>query len=416
MNSEKYVGTEVGISVKKVVYFFKNCNLAFSTLKQTAMRNKFTFGLIFILSVGFLMNCSSGKRSLEKGRYHKATLEAVKQLRSNPNNKKAANVLVQSYPLAKQVALQKIQNVMSINVADKNSQAADEYIGLNKLADEIQRSPKAIQLVGAPTYYNNELNQVLPLAAEEQYTIAENLLRTNNIMDARQAYYAYLKADGYIKGYKDTSQKIQQALWVATLKVVVEKPVTPGRYQLTSDFFYDNLMSEMNKFSKNRFVKFYNYNEANSQGVEPDQFLVFDFEDFVVGRMFESKETYEAKQKNVIVGRTQVNGETKNVYGTAKANVTRYKREVLSEGLLSVRIFNSDGNRILDNNRFPGQFVWGNEWLTFTGDEKALNEEELALSKAKPLMPPHDQDLFIEFTKPIFGQTMDYIKRYYSNY
>lgn len=379
--------------------------------------NKIIYSFVFILIAGISLNCSSGKRSLEKGKYSKATREAVKQLKSNPNNKKAAKVLIQSYPLAKQDALRKINDAMAFNSPDRYSIAADEYIALNDLADLIHGSPKAIQLIGQPTSFARELGDMLPKAAEEKYNQAELLMKSGDIMDALQAYYAYKKADEYVRGYRDVGQKINISLDAATLKVVVEKPQTPSRYQLTSDFFYDNLMSEMNKFSKNRFVRFYNWKETGEGNlIRPDQYMILDFEDFSVGNFYESTDRYEAVKDSVVTGRTQVNGQTVDVYGKVRANVTLHKQEMISQGLLSVKVINSDNTRILENKRFPGQFVWGNQWLTYNGDERALNDEEYKLSKGGPLPPPPSQNLFIEFTKPIFDQTMDFVKRYYSNY
>lgn len=372
---------------------------------------------ILIASLFFMTNCTSGKRSLEKGKYHKATTEAVKQLKSNPNNKKAASVLKESYPMAKRTALEKIETAMNTNHPDKFSIAADEYNGLAQLASLIGGSPKALQLVGTPYNYSNELGDILPKAAEEKYNQGVYLMQSGNMRDAREAYYAFVKSNQYVRGYKDVGTKINESLDAATLKVVVDKPQIPTKFQFSSDFFYDNLMNEMAKFSKDRFVKFYNWNETGQGSlIHPDQYMVLDFEDFSVGNTRDFTDRYEAVKDSVVVGRTQVNGETVDVYGTAKAKVTLYKQEVMSEGLLSVKIVNQDNTRVLDSKRFPGQFVWGNQWLEYKGDEKALNAEERKLANARPLPPPPPQDMFVEFTKPIYSQVMDYVKRYYSDY
>lgn len=375
------------------------------------------FLFVVLLTAGLMLNCSSGKRSLKKGRYYKATHEAVKQLKSNPNHKKAASVLVESYPLAKSEGLRIIQNTLSSNSPEKYSTSADEYRKLNELADLIHSSPKALQLVGQPENFSPELGEILPLAAEEKYNQGVQLMKSNDIMDAREAYYAFKKADDYVRGYKDVGSKITESLDEATLKVVVEKPQTPSRYQLSSDFFYDNLMSEMNKFSKNRFVRFYNWQETGNEGLQHvDQYLVLDFEDFSVGNIYDRTDRYEAIKDSVVTGRTQVNGQTVDVYETVKAQVTLHRQEVTSQGMLSVKVYNSANTRVLESKRFTGQFVWGNQWLTYNGDERALNEEELKWSKGGPLPPPPNQDLFIEFTKPIFEQTMNFVRKYYSDY
>lgn len=372
---------------------------------------------LFFLSILFIVGCTSGKRSLEKGKYNKATTEAVKQLKSNPNNKKAASVLVQSYPLAKKTALQKIQTAMNTNNPDKYSIAVEEYRELAALATLINGSPKALQLVGAPDDFSSQLGEFLPKAAEEKYNQGNYLMQTADRKNAREAYYAFLKANDYVRGYKDVNSKINEALDAATLKVVVDKPQIPARFQLSSDFFYDNLMNELTRISKDRFVKFYTWQETGEgRYVKPDQYMVLDFEDFSVGNTREFTDRYEAVKDSVVVGRTQVNGQSVDVYGTVKAKVTLYKQEVMSQGLLAVRIVNQDNTRTLDSKKFPGQFVWGNQWLSFNGDERALSREEKKLANSGPLPPPPPQDMFVEFTKPIFSQVSDYVRRYYSGY
>ena len=170
---------------------------------------------------------------------------AIKTLRSNPKSKNSIEVLQQAYPLAKENSMRKIQNTLDVDVADKYSIIADEYLVLNAIADAIYTCPKAMELFPHPEQYSKELREILPLAFEESYKQGERLLQLNTLRDAREAYYQFLKAEYYMPDYKDVKEKIQVALYAATLKVVVQKPITPERYQLSADFFYDNLMAQM---------------------------------------------------------------------------------------------------------------------------------------------------------------------------
>lgn len=119
------------------------------------------------------------------------------------------------------------------------------------------------------------------MAAEEAYNLGERLLRSNTIRDAREAYVQFVKAGNYMPDYRDVEEKIQDALYAATLKVVVEKPITPEKYQLSADFFYNNLMERIYKITENQFVRFYTYEEARNERLNnPDQYLLLSFEDF----------------------------------------------------------------------------------------------------------------------------------------
>lgn len=377
---------------------------------------KLSYLLVLIVVTFLSVNCSSNIRNLQRGDYYNATMGAIKTLRSNPKSKKSIEVLQQAYPLAKENSMRKIQNALDVDVAGKYSIIADEYLVLNAIADAIYTCPKAMELFPHPEQYSKELREILPLAFEESYKQGERLLQLNTLRDAREAYYQFLKAEHYMPDYKDVKEKIQVALYAATLKVVVQKPITPERYQLSADFFYDNLMEQMSKITANQFVRFYTYGEAKEEGLEkPDQYLVLSFEDFTVGNLRETTNNSEVSRDSVLVGTTTVNGEKQNVYGTVKAKLTVHTREVISEGILSAKIINAYNNKVEESRNFPGRFVWVNEWASYKGDERALTNKQLKMTETKPIMPPPEQDLFIEFTRPIFDQAVGFVRNYYSS-
>jgi len=71
---------------------------------------------------------------------------------------------------------------------------------------------------------------------------------------------------------------------------------------------------------------------------------------------------------------------------------------------------------VLTAEKFPGEFVWYCEWGSYNGDERALTSKQLKISKLKEIAPPQPQDLFIEFTRPIYNQLTNKINSFYRNY
>jgi hypothetical protein len=374
--------------------------------------------IIWILAVAlFFSGCSSSKKSLQRGDYYVAAMEAIKQLRSSPNNKKQQEVLLQAYPLAKENSLRKIRNAMDMNAPDKYGITADEYIALNTLANEIYTCPAALRLIPQPEQFSRQLGDILPLATAEAYQLGEKNLSLKTIQGAREAHHYFVKAKQYTNDYRDVDDKIAIALEMATFKVIVQKPITPLRYQLSSDFFYNNLMAQISKTANTGFVRFFTEEEARNENLtQPDHFLVLDFEDFSVGTMREINNTVEVKRDSVLVGTTLVNGKNQNVYGTVKADLTSSRREVIAEGVLSAKIINASNDRIEQHRNIPGKYTWFNEWATYKGDERALTDAQKRRTNTKPIMPPPQQDLFIEFTKPIFDQTVSFVRNYYNKY
>ena len=371
--------------------------------------------IIWILTTAMLFaGCGSSKKMLQRGDYYASTMEAIKQLRSSPDNKKQQDVLIQAYPLMKENSLRKISNAMELNAPNKYGIAVDEYTALNKVVDAIYTCPKALQLIPQPAQYNRELAEMLTKAAEASYQAGERQLRLQTIQGAREAYHHFVKANQYVKGYRDVNQKIAEALEMGTYKVVVQRPVTPQTLQLSSDFFYNNLMAQFSQTTASSFVRFFSEEEARrEQLTQPDHYLALEFDEFSVGNMIESKHTSELKRDSVLVGTTTVDGKKQNVYGQVKAEITTFKREVISQGTLSVKIIYVANNRIEQHQKFPGKYTWVNQWATYKGDERALTDAQKKMTKSEPVMPPPKQALFVEFTKPIFDQTVKFVKNYY---
>ncbi len=111
-----------------------------------------------------------------------------------------------------------------------------------------------------------------------------------------------------------------------------------------------------------------------------------------------------------------VEADTNKVYGTVKATLYQYRKATTSKGVVGFRIIDAKTGALLSAEKMPGEFVWVSEWATFNGDERALSPEQLRLTRLKEQAPPPPQDLFIEFTKPIYEQITTKIRDFYKNY
>jgi len=372
---------------------------------------------ILLSFIIFVSSCSSGYNAYKHGDYYKACLESIDRLRSSPNSKKPQDVLVSAYPLAQETALREVENAKLANGTDKYDVLVYQYDRLNQLAKAIYTCPKAYQLIPQPTEYISELSSAKKQAADQAYNMGVAALHANTIDQARLGYQYFLKANEYVSGYKDVINKIDEARYCATLRIIVEKPNTSNRYQYSADFFYNNLLTEMSQSAKNRFVRFYSSEEAATEKMRnPHQYIVLNFEDFTVGNTRETTNTIDLKRDSVIVGTVKVEGKTYNSYNTVKAKLTTYRQEISSGGVLSLRIIDAQNNRELQTKNFSGQYVWATEWATFQGDDRALSEQQKKMLGQKPQTPPLHQDLFVEFTKPIYTQAASFVRSYYSRY
>lgn len=325
-------------------------------------------------------------------------------------------VLSNSYPLAIKYYNDRINNIRHSNDLFKSGNMIAQYEMMNALYEQIMRSPGALAVIPDPYKYYDEIRNLAELAAEERYQAASAALTMGTRESAKEAYYHYLKADSYVQDYKDVNEKIEEALEIATLKVIVDQiPVPTVNFQLSVDFFQDQVDEFLFHYNQNPFVRFYSTKDTWLEN--PDQIMVLMFDQFSVGNTNNLQKTHIAENDSVEVGKVKLeDGTEMPVIGAVKAEYTEYIREIISNGLLSMKILEAGTERVILHEKFPGEFVWVSRWASFNGDERALTPDELKLTRMKPLNPPPPQDMFIEFTKPIYSQITNTVSRYYNNY
>jgi len=365
-----------------------------------------------------LLSCSSGKKAFERGDYFNATLQAVNRLRSNPNSDKALQAVKDSYPMSLSYFQGKIDYALSTNSPFKYSEVVDYYEKMNRLSDEISRCPAALNVFPKLNYYTSELAQTRKLAAEEQYQAGLENEKINTRLAWKDAYFNFQQTDRFAPGYKDVKRRMDDAKYNATLKVIVGQIAVPRAYQLSSDFFLNQIIENLTRYRPNEFVEYYSPEAADNARIKnPDQLLKMSFDDFVVGQIYDKESVRELRRDSVEVGTvTLADGKKVKAYNTVKAKLIVNRRELISNGVLDVTIVDLAKNSVVSQRKFPGQYVWFVEWGTFNGDERALNDKEFAMCKRKPSPPPGPQDLFIEFTKPIFNQVTPFLKSFYQKY
>ena len=379
---------------------------------------KRTYYFLFtVLAVFILSACSSGHTAYKRGDYFKACFEAIDHLKTSPNSEKSQFVLSKAYPLALKTATREIENANIANAPDKYDVLVYQYERISTLAGAIYACPKANQIISAPVEYTRELSDAKKMAAESAYQRGIQALNVGTVEQARVAYKYFLNANKYYYGYSDVLNKIEDAKYYATYRILVQKPLTSYKYQYSADFFYNNLLSDLVKITSNKFIRFYTPEEAARENMnDPHQYLILDFQGFSVGNVRDSHSSLDVKRDSVVVGTVKVEGKTYNSYATVKATLITYVREIVSGGILNVRIIDVNSGRNIQERNFSGQFVWKDSWSTYRGDDRALSSQQKSMCDKKPIIPPSQQDLFVEFTKPIYDQTLPYLKGFYSKY
>ena len=381
-----------------------------------------TLKFIIVTTLAFtgLVSCkTTGMKALKQGNYYAACIQAIDKLRSSPDNTKAKDALSQAYSLAVNYTESEAERLRVARSDNSRYQKMfDLYASMNDIAVQISRSPSALRVVPNANYYNQELESARNRAAEESYLLAESHFRAGGRAAARQAHQQYVRTHSIMPGYKDVQNKMEEAKWMATVKVVLEQAPIEGSYKLSADFFQQKVFEYFSNNIRNEYIAVFSPEEVRTMRITPDQKIRLRFLDFVVGQTREKTNTYEVKKDSVKTGTYKDNrGVTHDVYGTVKAKITERRAEISSSGVLEAFIIDYNTNTTLSQQRFPGTYVWSDSYATFNGDEKALSKKELDMCKrTKFVPPPPPQDLFVLFTNPIYNNLTRFIQNYYKNY
>lgn len=369
---------------------------------------------ILLLLPLILFSCSSGKKALQKGNYYDAITKAVERLKSNPTNSNALNVLKDGYPLAIQWSQEEIDLALSSNEAYKWEQTLNIMQQVNRLDKLIRSTPAARKIVPNPKSYGSELTMAYNKAAEERYNSGLYYLDLNTREDARRAYENFERADSFVPGYEEVREKLPIAKEMATLNVIVEAiSVRTRNYKLSSEFFYDQVFQYLNnQFPQKGFVNFLSPQQAEDFDIQQPDFVVnMEFFDFSVGNLVRNE------KEESLVRRVKVPvNDTTEVTKTYRAKLKTYTDEVISSGRLSYKVIDFQQNKLMRDDLIPGSFTWVNQYAIFVGDELALNDHQFALTQNKVLPLPPNQELFIEFTRPIYDQLTGDLYSFFRRY
>lgn len=377
--------------------------------------------LITAITFFVLSSCSkSGTKALQNGNFYEAVLQSTEKLLKDTDNSKASAVLPEAYRNAQNEFLRDIERTKLADLQFRWELVLDYYIRLNEMQRAIDRCAACRRLVNPQSYFSEEQN-ARNNAAAERYTLAIDLLnaRPQNREAAKAAYNHLERITVFAPNYKDVGQRMDDALNAASYHVVLEQPKINSRlYQYSNEYFQDRIDEFVRTNRRmNRFVQFYSPEEATKTKLKPDQVVRLEFIDFVVGETNVTNDRVTVISKDSVkTGEATVNGKKVPVYGKVQAQLTRSRKVVRSRGLLAIEIFDFQTNKVLLREEIPGEYNWVNEWATYNGDDRALTTADRALADRRELLPPPPQQLFLEFTKPIYDQVTSRIKRFYDRY
>lgn len=383
------------------------------------MKRKFYF-LIFMAAAMLLFSCKTAKKMYEKGNYDEAVGLAAKQLQKKPNDAATLDVLQNAYRFAVEDHENNIRNNSNSTNDLRWEWNYNEYLDLQNLYDAIRKVPSVYDIVH-PADYSSYVATFKEEASNARYDRGLALLQDNNKNSSRQAYSEFQKALELKPGDLSIKQKMDEAYANGVTNVVVLPVIQSNGYQYSSynynygNFDY-NIMTYLNNNNGNFFVRYYSPAEANGNNIRIDQAVEMHFSNIDIDRYRDQRSTREVS-KQVVVKETVIKRDsTVKEYATVKAKITTTRRTLQSNGLLQVTVKDNSNNQWLWSDTYRGDYNWNAEFSSYTGDARALSEEDKKSIDRREAFPPGNNEIMQIIMNEIQNKAECGIKDYFNRF
>lgn len=353
------------------------------------------YTLSFIIISLVLLSCKSAEKSYQKGNYNEAVYLAAQKLSKKPNDAKLIAIIQDAYRFASEDYLASIRTLSNSNSDLRFEKIYNEYLGLQSLYDVIRRSPSVYDVV-KPTDYSSYIATYQEEAANARIDRGDELMQGNNKQNYRDAFFEFERALALKPGDLSIRQRMDEAYANAVTNIIVQPMLSFGAQYSSYNFDFQNfnysMLRYLNNNSNNRFMQYYAPSEAAGTNLRPDFFVESRFSGVNIGRLRDQRTTREVSQQ--VVGKEIVYSKdsVKKEYITVKAKITTTTRSLQADALLQALI-TDPSNRMIWSDTYSGDYYWSTTFYTFTGDERALSDDDKKLLNQKEQLPPSNNEI-----------------------
>jgi hypothetical protein len=357
-----------------------------------------------------LISCGSKKGYLDRSNTDRALQDAVKKINKNPNDDEAKSAIPELYRLIKQKHLDRINAFSGSQIPNKWNELVAEYQHLQNAYDLIINSPSAFRLV-TPESYNVRLLETKDSAAAFYYAIAQGFDQRNGRENAISAYQNYKTANGFVRGYKDINEKMQAAYNRTIINVVIYPVVDNSNYfkpgfvnfgnNYSNEYFQINLLSDLN--NNNRYpARFYNKIEAQRLNMMADWVVGFRLKNLNIPDPSVTNNS-RSVNKQIQIG-TDTSG--RPVYNTVYATINTQKSSFVAKANMEMIISEPAANRNISSHNYNEEYKWEQETATFSGDRRALSDNDWNIINNSGLNAPRKEEILVELYKKIYPSAL----------
>lgn len=378
------------------------------------MLRKITY--LAVLAI-LISSCVSSSKKLAQGNYDEAINKAIKVLMKEPTEAKEIDILKRAYTLANNSDLDVINRLKLSGQPDIWDDVLSRLNNLNYRQERVERLSSEVLMKIGQTHidYNREIASSKLKAADFFYAHGVDLLKTNDRINARNAYNDFIRAKGYYPNYKDVDQKITEALNLGT-NAVLFRFQNQSRVIIPQDFETDMLkisLQSLNKQWLNFYTRedkkmFYDYTiYLNLKAIEvsPEQIrdVIYDDEKSV-----EDGYQYVLDAKGNVQKDTLGNDIKIKKYKTIRCHVkeTQLDKRAMVSG--TIDFYDNRNGQLVRTQSITTESIFEHRFAQVTGDLSAMSEKTFKISKIKPVPFPNDLQMI--------GKTADDLKRIAKDY
>lgn len=360
-------------------------------------------------------SCKNLSKIYQQGRYDEAVTLAAQKLSKKPNDPATLDILQNAYRYAVENHERQIRNLTNGSSDLRFENIYQQYASLQRLYEAIRRSPSVYEIV-QPTDYSSFMATYKEEASNVRVERGLDLMDLNTKKGFQDAYTEFQKALALKPGDLSIKQKMDEAYSNAVTNVVVF-PLTRFGYQYSSysyDFnnFNYEVLRYLNNNNRSKFLRFYTANEAGPN-LRADNVVEMRFSDVNIGR-YRDQTTVREVSKQVVAKEIVIKPDSiKKEYMTVKAKITTTTRTLQADGLLQASIRDID-NRHLWSDTYRSDYRWVYSFSTYTGDERALSEEDKKLLNQREQFPPSTDEIIRVIMNDVQNKAQCGISEYYA--
>jgi hypothetical protein len=374
----------------------------------------------FAIAASLLIySCKSASKSYQKGDYTDAIERGVKKLQKDPNDYETKDLVQKSYAYTVNEHEDQIRILSNSKSDNRYDRIYQEYVALQNLYSTVHQYPEAARLIKAKDY-SEFVETYRDKAADVHIQKANQWMNEGTREAYREAYREFATASSYRPDDFELRKQRDSAYERAVVKVILNPIQDLGGYRYGSSYqlqnFQRDIIRTLSYNMNNEFVRFYSEYEARSKDVEPDQIMDLNLSRISIGQPYDTKTTREVSKQVVVKEIVLKEDSVKKEYATVKANIVTTKRTLLSQGDLFITVRDAKG-RTIWNDRFTGQHKWETQFVTYTGDERALSEtDKNSLNQNNNANPPTEDQIMENLLRQIQSDLSYRLRNYYTRY